>query len=77
MQQILRGLKSHDKIEDLDLSKTGIGSDIVCMQLLGELIQTNDNVAIEKLFKKFIKDHEDNSMILYEYIRWLYQSVWQ
>ena len=38
MQQILRGLKSHSHIEDLDISKTGIGSDIICMQLLGELI---------------------------------------
>mgnify|MGYP002633200924 CR=1 FL=1 len=44
MQQILRGLKSHGKIEDLDLSKTGIGSDIVCMQLLGELIISNSNM---------------------------------
>ena len=39
ISQIIRALKKHNKIEELDLSKTGVANDHGCMQLLGELIK--------------------------------------
>ena len=44
MQQILRGLISHQTIEDLDISMTGINNDYQTLQLIGELIQTNKSL---------------------------------
>jgi hypothetical protein len=40
----LKGLIHIAKIEDLDISQTGINNDNQTMQLIGELIKTNKNL---------------------------------
>ena len=44
VQQILRSLINNNRIEDLDLSQTGIGADHLSLQLLGDLIKSNPNL---------------------------------
>ncbi len=40
----MKGLIQIAKIEDLDISQTGINNDNQTMQLIGELIKTNKNL---------------------------------
>jgi len=44
VSHILRALKKHGKIEELDLSRTGIANDQTCMQILGDIIKVNKGV---------------------------------
>jgi outer membrane protein assembly factor BamA len=51
LQQILKALIKNNTIEDLDVSKTGASNDQQCMQLLGELIQSNRSLRSLNLQK--------------------------
>ena len=46
VQSILRALIKNQCIEDLDISKTGIGNDHQSMQLLGELIKSDKKLRL-------------------------------
>ena len=49
VQSILRALIKNQSIEDLDISKTGIGNDHQSMQLLGELVKSNKRLRMISL----------------------------
>ena len=49
VQSILRALIKNQNIEDLDISKTGIGNDHQSMQLLGELVKSNKRLRMISL----------------------------